>query len=143
MRFILASLLGCTVLASSASAAVLKAEELATFTTKVMAKVGKGDLAGAFAEMKPYTIVPSAEFETLKLGTKSQRDMVGGRFGKTIGHECFGAEKRGESLIRITCIEKTEKHALPWRFYFYRTPTGWVLNSFYWNDQLPALFPPT
>lgn len=141
MRNLIAVILGCSLFAAGASAAVLKTEELEGFTVKVMTKVGKGDLAGAFTEMKPYVIVPDAEFETLKLGTKSQRDMLGGRFGKAVGYECFGIEKRGASLVRIICIEKTEKHALPWRFYFYRAPKGWVLNSFYWNDQLPSLFP--
>jgi hypothetical protein len=141
MRILVAFLLGCGFLAAGASAAELKTEELEDFTTKVMSKVGIGDLPGAFAEMKDYLIIPDAEFDMLKIGTKSQRDLVGGRFGKTVGYECFGIEKRGESLIRITCIEKTEKHALPWRFYFYRAPKGWVLNTFVWNDQLPSLFP--
>jgi hypothetical protein len=142
MRNLVALVLGCGLLTSNASAATLKTEELEAFTTKVMTKVGKGDFAGAFADMKPYLIVPEAEFETLKAATKSQRDLVGGRFGKAVGYECFKIENRGESLARITCIEKTEKHGLPWRFFFYRSPKGWVLNSFYWNDQLPSLFPP-
>jgi len=46
----------------------------------------------------------------------------------------------GQSLVMVTCIEKTEKHALPWLFYFYKSPQGWVLNSFVWNDNLPSLF---
>jgi hypothetical protein len=84
MRRLVALLLGCTFLALDASAAVLKTEELPDFVTQVMSRVGKADLAGAFAYMKPYTIVPEAEFETLKLGTKSQRDQAGSRFGKTV-----------------------------------------------------------
>jgi hypothetical protein len=43
------------------------------------------------------------------------------------------------SLLKLTYIEKTERHALPWMFYFYRSPTGWVLNTFVWHDQMQNL----
>jgi len=90
--------------------------------------------------MKPFVLVPEAEFEAMALASKSQRDQFGARYGNPIGYEFLGQRKVGDSLVRLTYIEKTDKHALPWMFYFYKTPTGWALNSFQWNDRMPQLF---
>ena len=114
--------------------------EMRAFADRVMAKVGSGDLAGAFALMKPYTIVPAAEFDAMTLASKAQRDQVGARFGPAVGYEYIRKSTAGESLLKFTYIEKTERHALPWMFYFYHSPKGWVLNSFIWNDRMVDLF---
>ena len=124
----------------TAQAATLQSDaDIRTFADRVMAKVAKGDLPGAFADMKPYTIIPPTEFDAAALQSKSQRDLVGTRFGATIGYEFIGEKRSGQSLLKLTYIEKTERHALPWLFYFYRTPNGWVLNSFFWNDRMTDL----
>jgi len=141
MRKHLVTIIAGLLLAPPAIAEVLTTEQLPGFTDRIMVKVGQGDLDGAFVAIKPYLIIPPSELEVLRLSTMSQREMVAGRFGKTVGYECLPKELRGQYVARITCIERTEKHALPWRFYFYLTPTGWVLNTFIWNDNLPSLFP--
>lgn len=114
--------------------------QLLPFTEGLMAKVAAGDLDGAFKAMKPHLIVPQAEYDALVVNTKAQRGLAGARYGRVVGSECLSQKKLGQSLVRVTCIEKTEKHALPWLFYFYKSPRGWVLNSFSWNDNLPSLF---
>ncbi|NLR74364.1 hypothetical protein [Leeia aquatica] len=128
-------------LATVATAATLKSEvEVRAFTDKVMAQVGKGDLSGAFASMKPYAVVPVAELQSLELRTKALRDQVGGRYGKPVGFEFVSLKKAGESVMQYMYIEKTEEHALPWRFIFYKSPNGWVLNTFFWNANIQQLF---
>jgi hypothetical protein len=140
MRF-LALLVFATVGLNVANADVLKSEaEIRPFADSVMAKVGAGDVSGAFALMKPYTIIPSSEFEATASNSKAQRELVGTRFGSAAGYEFVDQAKVGQSLLRLTYIEKTQRHALPWMFYFYRSPEGWVLNSFLWNDNMPGLF---
>jgi hypothetical protein len=125
----------------SAWAGALKAEsDIRSFSDNVMSSVIKGGVPAAFATMKQYMITPEAEFQSAALSSQSQREQFGARYGKTVGYEFIGQKKLGESLVMLTYIEKTEKHALPWRFYFYKTPTGWILNSFNWNDQMPQLF---
>ena len=124
-----------------AIADTLKSEaELRTFANSVMAEVGSGDLDAAFALMKRYSVIPPTEFDVVTLNTKAQRDQLGGRFGAAVGYEFISESKVGQSLVRLTYIEKTERHALPWMFFFYRSPEGWVLNSFIWHDQFPNLF---
>jgi hypothetical protein len=105
-----------------------------------MSRVGRGDIAGAFAALKPYTIVPATEFDAMTLASKSQRDQYGARFGKAVGFEFVEQKRVGSSLLRLTYMEKTEKHVLPWYLYFYKGPSGWVLNSFTWNDRMQDLF---
>ena len=46
----------------------------------------------------------------------------------------------GESLLRLIYIEKFSTNALPWAFFYYKTPTGWMLNSFAWNDRIQNAF---
>ena len=122
-------------------AATLNSEnELKAFAESVMAKVGANDLDGAFKAIHPFVVISESEFQSAVLSSKSQREQYGARYGKAVGYECFDQKKVGESLVRILYIEKTERHALPWGFYFYKAPKGWVLNSFTWNDQLPAIF---
>ena len=114
--------------------------QLMKYSEGIMAKVGRGDLDGAFAAMKPYLVIPDAEFQALIVNTRAQRGQAATRYGKVVGAECVTQKKAGQSVARVICLEKTEKHALPWMFYFYQSPKGWVLNSFVWNDNLPSLF---
>lgn len=130
-----------TFMSSFSQAETLKAEEdLRPFVDSVMKNVASGDLQSAFKTMQPFVIISENEFQSAALASKTQREQFGNRFGKTIGAEFIAQQKVGDSLIRIVFIEKTEKHALPWYFYFYKSQNGWVLNTFSWNDQMPALF---
>jgi hypothetical protein len=89
------------MLSHFAGADVLKSDqELKTFTERVMDKVGSGDLNAAFAVMKPFVVIPEAEFESLVVNTRAQRGVAGTRYGKAIGYECFAQEKLGQSLAK-------------------------------------------
>lgn len=124
-----------------AHADTLKSEsELRSFAESVMKQVGANDLAAAFKQMQPYVVISESEFQTAVLSSKSQREQYGARYGSAVGYEYIEQKKVGDSLLRITFIEKTEKHALPWTFYFYKSSKGWVLNSFSWSDKVQVLF---
>ncbi|RIX46047.1 MAG: hypothetical protein D3M94_10045 [Rhodocyclales bacterium GT-UBC] len=114
--------------------------EAKQLSEKFMAQVAKGELAAAFSLIKPYVVIPESEFQGLALQTKSQRDQFGVRYGKSFGYELVNERKAGDSILRLIYVEKTAKHALPWVFFFYKSPTGWVLNSFAWNDQIQNSF---
>ena len=136
-----ASLLVLLLLSSVSIADTLKAEsELRPFAEKILQSVAKSDLDAAFSAMKPYVVIPDTEFQSVLLRTKAQREQYTSRYGRSVGYEFLGAKKLGQSLVRLTFIEKTEKTGLPWIFVFYETSEGWVLNSFFWSDQLPQLF---
>jgi hypothetical protein len=62
------------------------------------------------------------------------------RFGKSIGFEFISEDKEGASLLRIIQIQKFERHAMRWVFFFYRNNEGWVLNSFKFDDAIQTMF---
>ena len=98
MRF-LAFLVLATVGFNGAHADALKAEaEIRPFIDSVMERVGSGDLSAAFALMKPYTIVPSSEFEAMASNSKAQREMVGSRLGAAAGYEFVDQAKVGKQI---------------------------------------------
>jgi hypothetical protein len=124
-----------------ANADALKSEkEIRTLVDSVMQKIVGDDIEGAFKIMQPYLMVSESEFQMAVLNSKSQHSQFFSRYGFTVGHEFIEQKNVGDSLIRITEIEKTEKIVFPWAFYFYKSPKGWVLHSFKWDDKISSLF---
>ncbi len=141
MLRILLSVVFIIITCTTVFADVLKDEnEIRKFTDGVMTAVASNDLKAAFERMKPYTTLPSTEVDSAFLQTKTQRDQVGDRYGKSQSYEYISSEKIGAALIRIQYIEKTDKTALPWMFFFYKTEKGWTLNTFNWSDNVKVLF---
>jgi hypothetical protein len=114
--------------------------DLRRVTDEVMKKVGDGNVEAGLLAFKHLTIIPQSEFETLVGQTKLQLPMVVGRFGASIGQEFLSEDKIGDSLARITYINKFEKHAMRWVFYCYKGKNGWVINTFRFDDKWPELF---
>lgn len=115
-------------------------QEIQSFAESVMEVAGADDFGGALLALKPHFNIPEAEFQGLLYQSQGQRNQFRERYGKSKGWEFVGKQTAGKSLIRLTFIELTEHHALPWDFYFYKRDGGWVLNSFVWHDQFPTLF---
>jgi hypothetical protein len=90
--------------------------------------------------LKPYFVVPASEFETMTEQMKLQLPMIEQRFGKTLGVELIGTEETGESLMLVTYIQKFEKTAMRWKFYFYKPNKEWVLTTFFTDDKIPMMF---
>lgn len=122
------------------SAELKNTSDLKPFAESIMKKVAENDIQSAFKLMQPYAVISDAELQSAAMNSKAQREQYGARYGKSFSYEFISQQTIGESLIALVYIEKTEKHALPWTFYFYKNQKGWVLNSFYWNDKLPSLF---
>ena len=136
-----AILLGLTLLAATARADTLKNDaDLRPFTDRVMAAVAGAGLQAGVSVMRPYVVISESDLQAALLKMQAQRELWTPRYGKTIGFEFIGQKRIGQSLLRLTYIEKAERHALPWMFHFYRTPNGWVLSSFIANDLSSELF---
>jgi len=125
----------------AARADTLKTEaDLKPFADRVMAATVGTGLEAGFAVMRPYLVISETELQNVLLKSRAQREETAPRYGKSVGYEYIGRRKLGDSLVRLTYIEKTERHALPWMFHFYQTRNGWVLSSFLWNDRASELF---
>lgn len=116
--------------------------EAKQLSDKFMTYVAKGDIDGAFNAMKPFMVIPETEIQGTALQMKAQLDQFGGRFGNSIGYESISECKAGESILRLIYVQKTEKHALPWVFVFYKSGNGWVMNTATWSDRIVNAFQP-
>ena len=129
------------LLSLPARADVLKTDaDLRPFGDRVMAAVAGAGLQAGVSVMRPYVVISETELQSALLKMQAQRDQWATRYGKTVGFEYIGTKRIGQSLLRLTYVEKTERHALPWMFHFYRTPNGWILSSFISNDLSSELF---
>lgn len=115
--------------------------EARKLTDRVMSRVGAGDVEGGLRLMKPYLVIPEAEFEVAVGQMKTQAPSITQRFGKSIGQEFIREDKVGTSLIRIVHIHRFERHPMRWTFFFYQGKDGWVLNTFKFDDDIRTLFP--
>lgn len=133
--------LALALMAAAATAqAVATPADLKKVTDQIMERVGAGDVEAGLRLLKPRTIIPEAEFDAMLGQAKLQLPVMTQRFGGKLGHEFLKEARVGESLIRYSYIDKFDKHAMRWLFYGYRGKDGWVINSFRFDDQLPAIF---
>ena len=119
---------------------LISEKDLKPFTDKIMEMILKGELKKAFNTIKPYITTSEAELQAATQNSETQRVQLSERYGTAIGYEFIGQKKVGESLIRIIYIEKLEKQAIIWAFYFYKSKIGWVINSFVWDDQMSLIY---
>jgi len=115
-------------------------EAVRKLTDDVMDKLASSSADRGFAMLKPYMPVSAAEFDSLAEKAKLQKPTIQQRFGTIVGREFIEERRIGASLIRITQLEKFERHAMLWTFIFYRGSEGWLLDTVNFNDNLQALF---
>src|SRR3546814_8260544 len=96
----------------------------------------------AYRALKNYSVLPGDDVDRGLQASRQQRaaPLFAQRFGATVGSEFIGRKKLGQSMLRLTYIERTQKQPLPWAFYFYLTSNGWVLSEFGWSAQPAALY---
>lgn len=129
------------IFASASAAAELSSPEAANqLTNQVMKRVATGDLRGGLEIAKPYTIVPSSEFESMVGQAELQMPVMLSRFGKSVGYELIHTDTVGDSLIKIVALQKFEEHPTVWTFIFYRGQSGWMLDSFKFVDDPSSAF---
>lgn len=116
--------------------------ELRKVTDGAMAKVGAGDLESGLKDIRPLTVIPSAEFDALLGQVPGQLPGMLARFGASLGHEFISEERLGESMARIVYIHRFEKHAMRWMFFAYKGRSGWVINTFRFDDRWHEMFVP-
>jgi hypothetical protein len=107
---------------------------------KFLERLGKGEITGAYDEIFVGAPVVTDKPQGLDV-VKRQTEAALPLYGKALGFELQNERVFGESLVRLTYIQRLEKHPLIWRFWFYRPVDKWYLDSVIFNDQysfLPA-----
>lgn len=125
----------------SAQADTLKTEaEVRALADKVMAEAGAGRTDDAYGLLSPYSLVDIRALENARTQARSSRMAIEALVGNSVGYEFIRSEKVGQSLLKLTYIEKTERQAIPWMFIFYKAPTGWAVSTFSNGANVDALF---
>jgi hypothetical protein len=125
----------------------VQAETLPTLTAakeitdKAMTMIADSDLDGGLKLLKPYLVIPAAEFDVMLGQATMQQPVMSQRFGKSVGKEFIREDMVGGSLVRLIFIQKFEKTVVRWLFFYYKSPSGWVLNTFTYDDSFQLLFP--
>lgn len=141
MRSILvATLLFFSILPLDASSAELKDPDAAlALSDKVMKRAVSQGVREGLELLTPYIVVPENEFQTALDKIDLQLPVFASRFGKVIGYELIRNDTVGASLIQPVYLLKYEKHALVWRFTYYKNDKGWVLNTFKYADDFSGV----
>ena len=107
---------------------------------KVVQKASTGDVRGGLEIARPYLATPSSQFDVLLGQLEMQAPVQAAQYGKSIGYELLRNDTVGDSLIRIVYIQKFERHAVAWIFYFYKPKNDWLLTELSYSDALSSAF---
>ena len=143
MNFIKKSALALSFLMTSHAmgASLISADDVRNFADGVMGSIAADNLGGTFKQIREYALVSEAEISAMEAQINVQFPRFIGLYGKPSGFEFIDMKTAGSSLLEIVYIAKYEKHAMPWRFYFYKTNNGWMLNTFRFDSDILRLFP--
>ncbi|SIR15309.1 hypothetical protein SAMN05421546_0009 [Solilutibacter tolerans] len=115
-------------------------EEAVALTERAMKLAAEGNIRGGLELIRPYSVVPTAEFDSMIGQAELQRPVMDNRFGKSIGYEFVSKKSASPSLARITYLQKFDRHATVWTFTLYNGSEGWVINSFQFVDAISTAF---
>lgn len=107
---------------------------------KAMVQIGSGRTDEGLRILKPYSAAEPAEFDGLIAQVNKQVPAMEARFGKVVGYERVREDRAGESLMQISYLQKYDLSGIRWVFRYYRSPTGWLLDSMTFDGQLDLLY---
>ncbi|MFP8776948.1 hypothetical protein [Hydrogenophaga sp. RWCD_12] len=115
-------------------------EELRKVTDAAMQLAGKGETDAALKSFRHLTVIPKAEFDSMLAQSAAFLPTVAARFGNPIGQEFIEEKWVGKSMVRLTYFQKYDNQAMPWVFFCYLGKSGWVINTFRFDDKPQNLF---
>ncbi len=134
-------MIACFAWAGEVHAKVFPTKEAVRVKVEEFMKlVGVDEVDEAFQILKPYWIFPENEWTQLQIETSQDMAMIEPRFGQTLGYDFIREEIVKDTVLRLTYIQKRERHLIRWIFVFYKPYDRWILNALLWDDELEALF---
>ena len=115
-------------------------EDAQKLAESVMNDVGNGKMKEGLERLREYIVFPISEFEVQMNNIDMQIPIMRQRFGKSLDYDFVSEERVGTSLVQYVYLQKFERHVMVWRFIFYKPKNEWMLNTFYFNDQVRSLF---
>lgn len=109
-------------------------------TEAAMKLIKKGDMDQFVGNLKQIWKMPEKEMNNAMGKLVAQKKQTEGEYGKTLDVQYVDTQVVADTLIKINYIQKFENAAMRWTFIYYKPATEWYLNTFVWDDQVPALF---
>jgi hypothetical protein len=138
--FVIAFCVACLWTQQGQAQALRSVDDLRNITHQAMGYVITGEFGAVFDTMAPHWPFSVSELDMLSMQTMTQRSTLGQRFGATMGIDLASEQIVGDSIMRITYIEKLEFHLIRWVFTFYKPDDVWLVNAIVWDDDIDALF---
>ena len=140
MKYLISILIFIFSVSVQAVESLSSKEAAQSLAQDVMESVSNDQFKEGLSKLLPYTVVPVAEFDVQMGQLEMQIPAIAQRFGKSIGYDFVAEKQLGKSLMQYVYLQKFEKHVMVWRFIFYKPKEKWLLNTWYFNDQVKPLF---
>lgn len=105
-----------------------------------MLKLVNSGVQEAFDELRPYFALEKEEIDMIQIQTYQQMEAIRPRYGEVVGYTLLKEEILGDTVLKYTYLQKFERHAIRWLFFFYKPGNTWIFNEFYVDDKLRELF---
>jgi len=115
-------------------------KEAIMLAESAMKKIVADDVEGATELLRPHASIDWGELNALtKHVAETYRTRPAG-FGDPLGYAYATRESVGDSVLRVTFIEKFKRKPLLWEFYFYKPEQNWLLLGFTFNASEARMF---
>jgi hypothetical protein len=140
-NFMLAVVLVLTSLSASAQSRYLPSpHEARKVIEGIVASVAANNFGGALKELRPLSVIDSAEFDVFEAQVNSQQANILRQFGEPNGYEFIKEEKLGSRLLRYQFLVFHKKAAMRWNFVVYKAEKGWVISHFVFDANANNFF---
>ena len=106
---------------------------------KFMEAFSKGQLNEAVDLLKENSVLEREKIDTLRSTIIRQVNTIFPKYGKILSSEFITERKIKDFIVKRFYILKLEKYYLRFDFTLYKTPNGWAITSFNYNDELIEL----
>ena len=140
MKFIILLFALASLSPPSVAAEIKNIDDAVALTDQVMKHVAELDMSGGIALIKPYSLFPQSELDTMIKNAELAVPQMTAGFGKVIGYEHLRNDTVGSSIVRVVYLHRFEKHATLWRFILYKGSNGWIVNAVTFDDDISSAF---
>ena len=97
-------------------------------------------ISESFDQLTLYWSIPQNEIESIEEKSIKYLNIIGQRFGKSLGIIKIKNETISDIAIRETYLIRYDNHAIRLIFTYYKNNNGWVVNAFKWDDSFSKEF---
>ena len=133
--------LAAMLLAPLAYAGGVQSEkEAVALAESAMKKIVADNVEGATEILRPYASMDWGEFNAMSRHVAETYRTRPAGFGDPQGYAYVAREPLGDTVLRVTFIEKFKRKPLLWEFYFYKPDQNWFLWGYAFNASEARMF---